>query len=258
MAAETRSQNGGVADPDAIVVARNLRKDYTLGERGGLRWTARAIFGRRNGKGLHAVEGVDLTVKRGEMLGIVGSNGSGKTTLLQMIAGITAPTAGSLDVGGRVLPLLGLGTGFHPELTGAENVVLFGTILGLRRQDARARVAEIAEFGEVTRHIDTPLKRYSDGMIARLSFAVAMGFPADIYIFDEVLSVVDYDFRDRCIEAIRGLRRDGRTVLFVSHQADQTRALCDRVVWLDKGVVQEVGPSDEVMDRYLAHGPHPT
>ena len=225
-----------------------------LGERGGLRWTARILMGRRNGEGLQALAGVDLSVHRGEMLGIVGGNGSGKTTLLQLIAGITTPTGGTLDVYGRVLPLLAVGTGFHPELTGEENIELFGTILGVRRQEARAAVESIAEFGGVSRHIGTPLKRYSDGMSARLSFAVAMGFPADIYLFDEVLSVVDQEFRQRCIEAIRDLRRQGRTVVFVSHQAEQIRAMCDRVAWLERGRVREVGPTDAVMDRYSSHG----
>jgi ABC-type polysaccharide/polyol phosphate transport system ATPase subunit len=211
------------------------------------------LVGRRKGAGLQALAGVDLDIRQAEMIGIVGGNGSGKTTLLQLIAGITTPTGGTLDVNGRVLPLLALGAGFHPELTGAENIELFGTILGVRRKEARAAAADIAEFGGVTRHINTPLKRYSDGMGARLSFAVAMGFPADIYLFDEVLSVVDQEFRERCIEAIHDLRRQGRTVVFVSHQAEQIRAMCDRVAWLEQGRVRQVGSTDVVMNRYLSH-----
>jgi len=155
-----------------------------------------------------------------------------------------------LTVHGRVLPLLAVGAGFHPELTGRENVTLFGSSLGVPRAAIKDRIGAVAEFAEIEDHIDTPIKRFSTGMISRLTFAIAMQFPADIYVFDEVLAVVDGDFQARCLAEIAGLHAAGRTVIFVSHSLDQVAEVCDRVMWLDRGEVQQVGPSDEVLSAY--------
>jgi ABC-type polysaccharide/polyol phosphate transport system ATPase subunit len=189
-------------------------------------------------------------VRSGECLGIVGSNGSGKSTILQILAGITLPTRGVVHIRGKVLPLLAVGSGFHPDLTGRENIVLYGTILGAPRDVILGRVDEIAAFAEIERHLDTPTKRYSDGMQARLSFAIAMGFPADIYIFDEVLAVVDGEFRLRCLGEIERCSRSGRTVLLVSHDMAQIRTLADRVMWMEHGRVRRLGPAADVLDEY--------
>ena len=186
-------------------------------------------------------------------MGIVGTNGSGKSTLVQMMAGITVPTVGRMEVTGLVLPLLEVGAGFHPELTGRENVWLFGTILGLSRKDIAASVPAIADFGQIDQeHMDTPVKRFSTGMRARLSFAVAMSFPADIYIFDEVMAVVDDHFRAIAAEEIASFHAQGRTVIFISHDLDQVCRLCQRGIWLDRGRLKMDGPIDEVARAYSA------
>ena len=236
------------------VRARGLTKSYHLGELHNLRRTIRHLT-RRNGSAdrplLDALSEVDFTVHQGDSLGIVGTNGSGKSTVLQILAGTTLPTAGEMEVHGRVLPLLAVGTGFHPELTGMENVRLFGASLGIPRDVIKNRMDAVADFAELGRHMDTPTKRFSSGMLSRLSFAIAMQFPADVYVFDEVLAVVDGEFQARCLEAIKGLHRAGRTVIFVSHSLDQVAEVCDRVMWLDQGRLARLGPTAEVLDDYV-------
>lgn len=237
------------------VVADSLSKVYRLGEHVSLRST----LGRfsRNGQRTNeaefrALDKVSFQVGQGECYGIIGHNGSGKSTLLQVLAGITVPTEGVMSFRGRVLPLLAVGTGFHPELTGRENIELFGTVLGVSRTEIRAQVDRIAEFAEIERHLDTPNKRYSDGMQARLSFAIAILFPADIYLFDEVLAVVDGEFRERCLAEIEQLHRSGRTVIFVSHDLEQVGVVCDRVMWMRGGAAHMVGDAQTVLPLYEA------
>jgi ABC-type polysaccharide/polyol phosphate transport system ATPase subunit len=246
----TAVQNG--AWPVAIA-ARSLSKHYRLGELLSLKQTFRR-FGHLRGApvapGLEALDSVDFTVNRGDAFGIVGGNGSGKSTLLQVLAGTTLPTGGEMEVHGHVVPLLAVGTGFHPELTGRENVTLFASSLGIPAGVIEDRMDDVSDFAEIERHMDTPVKRFSSGMLARLSFAIAMQFPADIYVFDEVLAVVDVEFQNRCLEEIRRLHREGRTVIFVSHSLDQVADVCDRVMWLDSGRVHELGATDEVLDAY--------
>jgi lipopolysaccharide transport system ATP-binding protein len=237
------------------VDAHGLCKRYRLGELSSLQHTARRLIGKPDRDArpdLEALAGVEFTVFRGESLGIVGTNGSGKSTLLQILAGTTVPTSGHADVHGRVLPLLAVGAGFHGELTGRENVTLLGASLGIPHTAIRDRMDAVADFAELERHMDTPVKRYSSGMLSRLSFAIAMQFPADIYIFDEVLAVVDGEFQARCLDAIRGLHREGRTVIFVSHSLRQVAEVCERVMWLDGGRLARVGPTTEVLDAYTA------
>jgi lipopolysaccharide transport system ATP-binding protein len=235
------------------LAAENLGKHYRLGELFSLGQTLSHLRGRSAGAqapGLEALRSVSFEVARGEAFGIVGTNGSGKSTLLQILAGTTLPTAGCLTVQGRVLPLLAVGTGFHPELTGRENVALFAASLGIPRATANARLDAVAQFAEIQDHMDTPVKRFSMGMLSRLSFAVAVQFPADIYVFDEVLAVVDGDFQARCIAEIAGLHAVGRTVIFVSHSLEQVAEVCETVMWLDKGEVKQVGSADEVLHAY--------
>jgi lipopolysaccharide transport system ATP-binding protein len=236
-----------------MIEAEGVSKNYQLGELSSLGMTMRRLTGRlrtAQRDAFSALHDVSFEVAAGESFGLVGHNGSGKSTLLHMICGITLPTSGALTVRGRLLPLLAIGTSFHPELTGRENVVLFGTVLGIDAETIHARTDDIAAFAEMEMHLDTPLKRYSDGMQARLSFAIAMLFPADIYVFDEVLAVVDGEFRDRCLQEIERLRDSGRTVLFVSHDRNQVERLCTRALWLEHGRVQAIGETGEILTAY--------
>ncbi len=244
-----------VASHPPVIEVHNLTKVYRLGEHRSLRATITALSGNSIERPtLLALNDVSFSIDRGECFGIVGINGSGKSTLLQVISQITLPTSGHAIVRGRVLPLLAVGTGFHPELTGRENVVLFGTVLGFPRRAIVERMDEIIDYSEIGLHIDTPLKRYSSGMSARLSFAVAVMFPAAISIFDEVLAVTDDEFTTRCLRSIEDVVADQRTVIFVSHDASLVRRLCTRVMWLERGAVRMLGSTDEVMDAYhLAH-----
>lgn len=240
------------------ISANGLSKHYRLGELQSLRLTAQRLARKGNaarGPGLQALAGVEFEVWRGEAVGIVGTNGSGKSTLLQLLAGTTLPTSGVMHVHGRVLPLLAVGLGFHPELTGRENVTLFASSLGIPRRTIEGRMEAVTAFAELARHMDTPVKRFSSGMTSRLSFAIAVQFPADIYIFDEVLAVVDGEFQARCLDEIKRLHAEGRTVIFVSHSLDQVAEVCERVLWLEKGEVRAVGRTADVLHAYQhAHG----
>jgi ABC-type polysaccharide/polyol phosphate transport system ATPase subunit len=243
------AQNG--ARPPAIV-STALRKQFQLGEHQSLRLSVSRLLGRGNRARpvFEALAGVDFTCYQGESLGIVGTNGSGKSTLLQILAGTTLPTGGEMRVWGRVVPLLAVGHGFHPELTGRENVTLFATSLGIPRQAIEERMDDVTAFAELERHMDTPVKRFSFGMMSRLSFAISMQCPADIYVFDEVLATVDGEFGARCLDAIKALHEEGRTVLFVSHHSDQVLEVCDRLMWLEEGAVRALGPTADVLAAY--------
>jgi lipopolysaccharide transport system ATP-binding protein len=233
------------------VRCEGVGKSYGLGEELSLQHTMKSILRRDyNLERFWALTDVSFEVKRGELFGIVGSNGSGKSTLTQLISGIAMPDSGKIEVWGRLVPLLEVGAGFHPELTGRENIALFGTILGLRSTEIQKEVGRIAEFAGVERHLDTPLKRYSSGMQARLSFATAVCFPADTYVLDEVLSVVDDSFRNQCVSELRKLNAQGRTVIFMSHDLDLVRAVCSTGMWLDQGSIRMRGPIDEVAGAY--------
>jgi lipopolysaccharide transport system ATP-binding protein len=247
--------------PHAVEV-EDLSKAYELGELASLNRTVRAI-GRRalfrkdsSPAWLQAVKDVSFSIQAGECFTLVGSNGSGKSTVARMIAGITLPTTGQIRVRGRVLPLLNVGSAFHPDLTASENITLFGTILGLDRRETAAAVPEIATFAAIDRqHLETPIKRHSEGMRARLAFATALRLPADLYIFDEVLVVADDEFKAACVAEISRLARDGRTVLFISHELALVRAVCTRGLWLDEGRVRLVGDVEDVLGAYEASHP---
>ncbi len=211
------------------------------------------LIHRRNGtkEEFWALRDVTFAVGRGESLGIVGRNGSGKSTALKLITRILQPTSGRVSVAGKVSALIELGAGFHPDLTGRENVFLNGAILGLSRKQIQSRFSDIVAFAELERFIDTPVKHYSSGMYARLGFAVAISVDPDILIIDEVLAVGDESFQKKCVEKIREFKSRGVTVLFVSHSLDAIRSLCDKAVWLDDGVVRLEGRASDVAERYL-------
>ena len=197
-----------------------------------------------------ALRDVSFEVGQGEVIGIVGRNGAGKSTLLKVLSRITAPTEGRVAIRGLVGSLLEVGTGFHPELSGRENVFLNGAILGMKRRDILRKFDEIVAFAEVERFIDTPVKHYSSGMQMRLAFAVAAHLDPEVLIVDEVLAVGDAAFQQKCLGKVGEVTKSGRTVLLVSHQLNQVRRLCNRVVWLDGGRVRQIGPTAEVVTGY--------
>jgi len=260
--------------PDAVITVENLSKSYLLGHRTGDH-TLRDVIGReaRNFtrkaidvfRGRQVVQGdeveefwalknVSLQVKKGEVLGIIGRNGAGKSTLLKILSRITEPTEGQVVLRGRVASLLEVGTGFHPELTGRENIFLNGAILGMTQREIRKKFDNIVTFADVEKFLDTPVKHYSSGMYVRLAFAVAAHLEPEILIIDEVLAVGDAEFQKKCLGKMDEVsRREGRTVLFVSHNMGVITSLCPSVIWLDRGSIREHGATRPIIGKYLAH-----
>lgn len=198
-----------------------------------------------------ALDDVSFEVRRGEAFGIVGSNGAGKSTILKLLSGIMKPTRGSITVRGRLSALIEVGAGFHPDLTGRENIYLNGTILGMTKEEIRRKFDDIVDFGELREFIDTPVKRYSSGMYARLGFSVAAHVEPDLLIVDEVLSVGDYLFQQKCIDRMTNILKGGTTVLFVSHNLHAVSELCQRSMLLEKGKLLACGPTDDVIRQYV-------
>jgi lipopolysaccharide transport system ATP-binding protein len=247
---------------DLAIRADGLSKRYRIGElqaaygtlRESLSHAAKRMTRRQHSvhrDEIWALRDVSFDVRQGEVLGIVGRNGAGKSTLLKVLTRITAPTAGRAEIRGRVGSLLEVGTGFHPELTGRENIYLNGAILGMRRREIRQKLPEIVAFSGVERFIDTPVKRYSSGMYVRLAFSVAAHLEPEIMLVDEVLAVGDAEFQARCLGRMEDMGSTGRTVLFVSHNMQAVTQLCDRAILLDGGRIVLDGPSNEVVAHYL-------
>lgn len=204
-----------------------------------------------HGSEIWALGEVSFEVRRGETLGVIGPNGAGKTTLLRLLSRVTRPTSGHIELHGRVSSLIELGAGFHPDLTGKENVYLNGVILGLKRRQIDALYKQIVEFAELEQFMDTPVKRYSSGMYCRLGFAVAAHVEPEILLIDEVLAVGDTAFQYKCLDRMRRLVSEGRAVVFVSHNLDAVQHICDRVLWLDQGQVALLGQPEDVLRAYL-------
>ena len=198
-----------------------------------------------------ALRDLSFEVQKGEILGVIGSNGSGKSTLLRLAARTVRPTRGRIVLRGNVAPLLELGAGFHPELSGQDNVYLNGGLLGMSRATISARFKEIVEFAELERFIDTPMKHYSSGMWIRLGFSVAAHSEADVFLIDEALAVGDEAFQRKCLARINDFRQRGKTILFVSHDLGQVAQMCDRALWLRQGQAQAIGPAGEVVAAYV-------
>lgn len=255
-----------------MVKVDNITKEYRLGAIGGT--TLRDEIARKvakimkkedptkkigsedvnTGEKFMALNGVSFEVKKGEAIGIIGHNGAGKSTLLKLITRITAPTEGNIYLNGRVASMLEVGTGFHPELTGRENVYLNGAILGMTKKEIDAKMEQIIEFSEIRQFIDTPVKRYSSGMYVKLAFSVAAHLDSEIMIMDEVLAVGDMAFQNKCIQKMREVADSGRTILYVSHNMSTITQLCDRCVVLDRGKVIFDGDVQEAIDLYLDAG----
>jgi lipopolysaccharide transport system ATP-binding protein len=204
-----------------------------------------------------ALRDVSFDIRAGDVVGLVGRNGAGKSTLLKILSRITDPSCGRIEIVGRVASLLEIGTGFHQELTGRENIFLNGAILGMTRSEIRRKFDEIVEFAGVDRFLDTPVKRYSNGMYVRLAFAVAAHLDPDILIIDEVLAVGDADFQRKCLAKIQEAAREGRTVILVSHNMSVMTSLCEQAIWLDGGLVRETGPAPDVIRRYMVEAFEP-
>jgi len=246
----------------AVIHGEGLGKRY----RRGLQWhpglrhsleqllrSPLASLRRKKEETFWALKDVSLEVKEGEVLGLIGRNGAGKTTLLKILSRITRPTTGWAEIHGRVGSLLEVGTGFHAELTGRENTFLSGAILGMSKREIARKFDEIVAFAELEKFIDTPVKHYSSGMYVRLAFAVAAHLEPEILLVDEVLAVGDINFQKKCLGKMGDVARAGRTVVLVSHQLNQIRRLCHRVVWIDAGMVRQAGPTADVVGAYEAN-----
>ena len=252
------------------IVIKGLKKEYRLGQIGGgtltadlQSWWARVRHKedpnskigtdqRLLGQRFWALNGIDLEIKKGEAIGIIGGNGAGKSTMLKILSRITAPTEGSVDIYGRIASMLEVGTGFSPEMTGRENIYMNGAILGMTKAEIDAKMEDIIEFSEVREFIDTPVKRYSSGMYVKLAFSVAAHLDSEIMIMDEVLAVGDMAFQQKCLDKMRDAATvQGKTVLYVSHNMNTIRQLCDRCIVLDQGKVIFQGDVDKAIEIYL-------
>lgn len=257
-------------DNDFAIKISGLKKMYKLGQIGGgtltgdlQSWWAKihgkedpnSIIGtdqRSNGTTFMALNGIDLEVRKGEALGIIGRNGAGKSTLLKILSRVTAPTEGVLDIYGRITSMLEVGTGFHGEMTGRENVYMNGAILGMSRSEIDAKMEEIIDFSEVREFIDTPVKRYSSGMYVKLAFSVAAHLDSEIMIMDEVLAVGDIAFQQKCLNKMgSAAKTEGKTILYVSHNMNTIRQLCNRCIVLDKGKIIFDGDVEEAITLYM-------
>ncbi len=261
---------------DIVIKVENLSKLYRLGVVGTgslkqdmKRWYVTQVLGKEDpfmkvgtanvrstkadSEFVWALNDVNFALNQGDALGIVGSNGSGKSTLLKILSRVTAPTTGIVKVKGRVASLLEVGTGFHGELSGKENIFLNGSIMGMKRHEIRQKFDEIVDFSGVERYIDTPVKRYSSGMYVRLAFAVAAHLEPNILIVDEVLAVGDAEFQKKCLGKMHDVsEKEGRTVLFVSHNMQAVKSLCTKAILMENGNINDSGPSDQVINRYLS------
>jgi ABC-type polysaccharide/polyol phosphate transport system ATPase subunit len=257
----------------AVIKVERLSKQYRLGDIGTgslvddfKRWQYRLLGKedpfltvgvqndphiKKDSKYVWALKDLDFEVTQGEVVGIVGGNGAGKSTLLKILSRITAPTVGYVKIKGRIASLLEVGTGFHPDLSGRENIYLNGAIMGLRKWQIDQRLDEIIDFGGVEQYLDTPVKRYSSGMYVRLAFAVAAHLEPDILIVDEVLAVGDIEFQQKCLGKMRDSSNEkGRTVLFVSHNMDSIKQLCNKGIYLENGQLRKIGAIHEIINSY--------
>jgi lipopolysaccharide transport system ATP-binding protein len=248
---------------DIAIRVDNLSKQYRIGKRRPYKTVRESIenlfkkplAGSDDGSGeqtFWALKDVSFEINQGEVVGIIGRNGAGKSTLLKVLSRITEPTGGQVETTGRVGSLLEVGTGFHPELTGRENVFLNGAILGMRKAEIAAKFDEIVAFAEIDRFLDTPVKHYSSGMYTRLAFAVAAHLEPEILIVDEVLAVGDQQFQRKCLGRMGEVAREGRTVLLVSHNLSAIRDICQTALWLEQGRTRAMGPAAEITTNYLA------
>lgn len=210
------------------------------------------LFWQRNKKEVREVlKGINLNIKKGEAVALIGVNGSGKSTLLKLMTKIIYPNKGKIITHGKLTSLLELGAGFHPDFSGRENIYFNASIFGLNKKQIDERIEQIIEFSELEKYIDNPVRTYSSGMFMRLAFAVAINVDADILLVDEILSVGDQHFQEKCLNKMKELKTEGKTMVFVTHNLESAKELCDRTVWLHQGVIRMDGATDEVIEEYL-------
>ena len=241
---------------DIAISVSNVSKKYIIGKQkdSSFRGALQGVFNRKSIQGdeFMALSDLNFEIKKGEVLGIIGKNGAGKSTLLKILSQITKPSTGRIEINGRVASLLEVGTGFHPELTGRENIYLNGTILGMSRKEVSSKFDEIVEFSGVEKFIDTPVKHYSSGMYVRLAFAVAAHLEPEILIIDEVLAVGDAEFQKKCLGKMKDVAGEGRTVIFVSHNMAAVKTLCNNGLVLVKGIPKFIGSAEDAVGYYFS------
>jgi len=241
---------------DPIIVVDDISKSYPIyghliGSMKEFLFHARSSLKSFKKSNFEALRDVSFEVARGEAVGIIGRNGAGKSTLLGLIAGVLRPTRGRVVVNARVSPLLELGGGFHPDLTGKENILLNGVLLGMTKNEVKAKMQKIIEFSELGDFIEQPIRTYSSGMLARLGFSIVAHLDPELLLIDEVLAVGDKNFQKKCIDKIMEFRRNGVTIIFVSHSMPDVEKLCDKVVWIEERSIRSMGKPAEVIERYL-------
>ncbi len=240
---------------EQVVVFKNVSKHFPLyhhltgGIKNFLFNLPEAVNSMKNNR-FEALKDISFEVHKGETLGIIGRNGAGKSTILGLMAGVLKPSAGGILIKGQVAPLLELGSGFHPELTGRENIMLNGILLGLTRAEVLKKIDEIIEFSELEEFIDQPIRVYSSGMLARLGFSVVAHLNPDIMLIDEILAVGDMEFQKKCIDKMMGFKKSGVTIIFVSHSMPDVKKICDRVAWIDNHTIKMIGSSSDVVSSY--------
>jgi lipopolysaccharide transport system ATP-binding protein len=242
---------------EPVIVLDNVSKSYPLyhhitgGIKNFLFNLPEALNSMRNNR-FEALQDISFKVHKGETLGIIGRNGAGKSTLLGLITGVLKPSNGKIIVNGRISPLLELGGGFHPELTGNENIILNGVLLGMSRVEVKSKMKEIVEFSELGGFIDQPIRVYSSGMLARLGFSVVAHLDPDILLIDEILAVGDLEFQKKCIDKMMGFKRSGVTIIFVSHSMEDIKQICDRAMWIENHTVNMLGEPNDVVNSYTS------
>ncbi len=234
------------------IVVDHMSKDYIIyGDRPNTLKEKIIRFGQNKKEVHHVLQNINLNIKPGETVALIGVNGSGKSTLLKLMTKIIYPTVGRIEVNGKLTSLLELGAGFHQDFSGRENIYFNASIFGLSKSEIDKRMDDIIEFSELGDFIDTPVRTYSSGMYMRLAFSVAINVDADILLIDEILAVGDKHFQDKCLDKMKELKNQGKTMVFVSHSPETVKNLCDRAVWLHEGKIKMDGSTDEVLDEYI-------
>ena len=234
-----------------VIEVNNMSKDFVIyGDKANTLKEKIIRFKNNKKEEFHVLKNINLKIKKGESVALIGVNGSGKSTLLKLITKIIYPTKGKIKVDGKLTSLLELGAGFHQDFSGRENIYFNASIFGLSKQEIEKRVDDIIEFSELGEFIDSPIRTYSSGMYMRLAFSVAINVDADILLIDEILAVGDQHFQEKCLNKMLELKKQGKTMVFVSHSADAVKFLCDRAVWLSKGQIKMDGKTNEVLTEY--------